>query len=161
MKRALFTALAAGSLMLTATPHAFAAASTQIYHDQMTSFADLNPCTWALGTSTTIATDILHLTHRPDGTVSVAGARTGTISFASSDPSRATYTGHFSQSYGGGGVIDPTTGDLSVGEETATYTVHASATNGSRITYHEVSHQTITPSGMLTVSFDRSVATCS
>lgn len=162
MKRTFFAALAAGPLLLAGTLIASAAASpsSQVYHNETATFADVNPCTSVPGTSTTTATDVFHLTARPDGTVSVAGTRTGTITFTPSDPSQPIYTGHFSQSYAASGDISPTTGAVVVGEETSAYTVRASALDGSVIAYQEVSHETVNPDGTLTVSFDRPSAHC-
>jgi hypothetical protein len=92
--------------------------------------------------------------------VSVTGTNTGTITFVPADPTQPAYTGHFAQTFGGSGTLDASTGELVVGEETSTYTVHASGSDGTSITYHEVSHVTVNPNGTVTVTFDRPTASC-
>jgi hypothetical protein len=120
----------------------------------------MNPCTRVPGVSTITDTSVFHATPRPNGSVSEGGTNTGMITFAPTDPTQPTYTGHFSQSYGGSGRLDPSTGELIVGEETSTYAVRATASDGSVIAFHEVSHETVNPNGSVTVSFDRPAASC-
>lgn len=155
--------LIASALLLTSAPHALAAAytNTTIDHHATQSFTDFNPCTGVSGTITLTSNSIFHITVRPNNTVAVTGTDTGTATFVPNDLSQPTYTGRFTDWFGGTGTLDPNTGLLYVGSETDTSHFHLTGSDGSTIMLREVSHETITPNGTVTVMFDRPVATCS
>jgi hypothetical protein len=64
--------------------------------------------------------------------------------------------------------FNPCTGDELIGTEssnvvnhvTFTGSIRATGSDGSVVTFHEVMHETLTPGGTVTVSFDRPTMTC-
>jgi hypothetical protein len=87
-----------------------------------------------------------HVTVLDNGTYHLTGSSAGTVTAVAGD---VTYTGHFTQRFG-------ENGNLMNSEETVAFTLHLRGTDGSRITFTEVFHFMVTPTGAET-SFDKPV----
>lgn len=85
------------------------------------------------------------------GTFWVTGTQTGTFNAIPYDPASPTYSGHFTTWFGDNN-------NLRNGSETSTFTIHATGSNGSSFTFHDVAHVSVSASG-ITTSFDK--PTCS
>ena len=125
---------------------------TNNFHGTQTS-SDLNPCT---GTTVDVASTtnfVNHITY-----------------FPASDESWFTFTEEDKVT-----AVDETTGVVYTGHDTIwgnsnvnrqnqnssfTNTLHLSGSDGSSIVLHEVAHFTMTPSGDVSVSFDKARLTC-
>lgn len=149
-------------VQLTAGSHALAAAASQTSHQSFVqTSSDVNQCS-GVPVSVTIAGDtLLHMTARPDNTVSMTIATTGTVTLMPIVEDQPTYTGHFTDLFSGHGTVDPATGEIDARTATSVHNVVLHGTDGSLILVHGVMHETINPDGTVTVSFDRGVSTCS
>src|SRR5947209_6552071 len=105
------------------------------------------PCMGGLGTLTITQNDVFHVTMLANGTDWLTGTATGTLVFVPDDSSLPTYTGHFTSWFN-------ENDNLKNGNETFTFSVHATGSDGSSVTYHEVAHFSVSATGV-TVSFDR------
>jgi len=145
MRRSLTLLFAAAALLLSA-PAAFAGAEsfTVIQKGVTESFTE-TACVSAADVTITY-NSAFHVTVLDNGTYHLTGSSAGTITAVAGD---VTYTGHFTQQVG-------ENGNLMNYEETVTFTLHLTGTDGSRITFTEVFHFMITPTG-LEISFDKPV----
>jgi hypothetical protein len=139
-----------------AAPAAFAGGNgaitiTQNFHDDTMSNPDVNPCSGATGTTTMTFNGVIHGTFNANGSW-VTGTMTGAFQFVPDDPSQPTYTGHFTSWFGD-------ENNRQNGVEHFTFTVHVTGTDGSRLTFHETFHDSVSASGM-TVTFDKAQLTC-
>jgi hypothetical protein len=145
MRRPLTILFAAAALLLSA-PAAFAGAEsfTVIEKGVTESFTE----TACVGPAdVTITYNVAyHVTVVNDGTYHLTRSSAGTVTAVAGD---VTYTGHFTQRVG-------ENGNLMNSEETVAFTLHLRGTDGSRITFTEVFHFMITPTGVET-SFDKPV----
>ena len=139
----LVTCLAALAL---SAPAAFAGADsfTVIQKDVSASFTE----TACVGDADVTITNnlVFHVTELANGTYHLTGTSAGTITAVADD---VTYTGHFTQRFGENG------NSMSF-EETVAFTLHLAGTDRSRITFTEVFHFTVTPTGVET-GFDKPV----
>jgi hypothetical protein len=93
---------ATGLLFGTAAPTSAAAISkTQTVHQFTETFATPNPCTGDLGTVTTTSNGVFHMSVDATGGTHVTGTMTGTFEFVPDDASLATFTGRFTNWFGG------------------------------------------------------------
>ena len=133
-----------------------AGAHTQTFTDNYhgTQFMmDPNPCTGDELVGTADTNSVFHVTY-----------------FTASDESWATFTEEDKFN-----AVDPTTGVVYTGHDamwgnaninrqnsndTFTGTIHATGSDGSTITYHEVGHITMLPDGNVAVSFDKPSLSC-
>jgi hypothetical protein len=137
MRRSLTLLFAAAALLLSAPAASAGAESfTDIQRDLTESFTE----TACVGDAdVTITYDFVsHLTGLDNGTYHLTGTTTGTITAVADD---VTYTGHFTQRFG-------ENGNSMNFEETVAFTLHLAGTDGSRITFTEVFHFTVTPTGV-------------
>jgi hypothetical protein len=138
--------LSAGAALLLSAPAASAGAEsfTLIEKDVTQSFTDVVPCVGDTADVTITFDSGFHVTVLDNGTYHLTGSSAGTQTAVASD---VTYTGHFTQRFGGNG-------NLMNSEETVAFTVQLTGTDRSRITFTEVFHFMITPTGVET-SFDK------
>ena len=93
---------ATGLLLVTAAPISAAASSTtQTFHGLTQSFETPNPCTGDLGTVTTTSNGVIHMSADATGGTHVTGTMTGTFEFVPNDTSLPSYTGRFTNWFGG------------------------------------------------------------
>jgi hypothetical protein len=125
---------------------------TDNYHGTQ-SVALVNPCTGDALVGSEHTNSVLHVTYFVQSDESWA-TFTETDSFTAVDQtSGATYSGH-----------DTFWGNANVNRQnsnsTFTSTVHATGSDGSTISYHEVGHITMLPDGNVAVSFDKPSLSC-
>jgi hypothetical protein len=102
LRRFLPLIAATGLLLLTAGPTSAAASTdTQTFHQVTESFVTANPCTGDLGTVTTIYNGVIHMSADATGGTHVTGTLTGTFVFAPFDASLPSFTGRFTNWFGG------------------------------------------------------------
>jgi hypothetical protein len=93
---------AAGLLLLTAAPTSAAASpTTQTVHRVTDRFLTVNPCTGAQGFATVTYNGVLHMSVDATGGTHVTGTLTGRFEFAPTDASQPSYTGRFTNWFGG------------------------------------------------------------
>jgi hypothetical protein len=147
MRRSLTILLAASALLLSA-PAAFAGAQsfTVIEKGVTESFSDVVPCVGESADVTITYNFALAVTELDNGTSHVSGALTGTFTAVTDD---VTYTGHFAQRFGE---------NLNAmnSEGSTLFVLQGTGTDGSRITFADVFHYTITATGVET-AFDKPV----
>jgi hypothetical protein len=140
------TPLLFAAALLLSVPAAFAGAEsyTVIKRDVTESFTE----TACVGDAdVTITYDfVFHVTELDNGAYHLTGTSAGAITAVADD---VTYTGHFTQRFG-------ENGNSMNFEETVAFTLHLAGTDGSRITFTEVFHFTVTPTGAETI-FDKPV----
>ena len=144
--------LIGATAVLVASPTASAAGAgavsfTQTIHNATETDTDVNPCTGAPGTLTLTYNAIFHVTTLANGTYWATFTQTGSFSFVPFDSSEPSFTGHFT-------VWDGDNWNNRNTTETATFTVHGTGSDGSRLAFHETEHVSSSATG-LTVSFDR------
>ena len=150
-------ALAVASLVLFApgTATLAAGADTITVRERQ---VDVNPgetntCTGAIGTITDEEQDVFHITTLADGTFHLTGHSTVAVTFAPDDPEQVAYAGHetfaLSESSSSRNFVTTTTSHVRV-----------KGTDGTFVTFGEVAHLTVNPTGV-TVSFERSTFICS
>lgn len=128
----------------------------QSYHGQQ-DWQDVNPCTDAPLAFSGSTNMVNHLTYfpGPDGTPDeLWGTFTEEDNFTAVDEaSGVVYRGH-----------QTAWGNYNLNEKNAnqtfTFSAHATGSDGSTITGHEVMHVTLRPDGTVAVSFDRMTLTC-
>jgi hypothetical protein len=93
---------ATGLLFGTAAPTSAAASSTtQTVHQFTETFATPNPCTGDLGTVTTTSNGVFHMSVDATGGTHITGTMTGTFEFVPDDATLPTFTGRFTNWFGG------------------------------------------------------------
>ena len=107
---------------------------------------NVNPCNGDVGTLTLIYNDVFHSTTNKNGSW-FTGTLTGSLSFVPDDPSRPSYTDHFTEWFGD-------ENNLQNGVEHSTLNVEATGTDGSHLKFHDNSQATMNANGVITVSFD-------
>ena len=121
---------------------------TQIDKNVVEGMSDnANPCNGDLGTLTLTYSDIFHGTMLANGTSWFTGTVTGTLVFVPNDPTRPSYTGHFTEWFGD-------ENNLKNDVEPSTFNVNATGSDGSHLVYHENDQAATNANGVITVSFD-------
>jgi hypothetical protein len=93
---------AAGLLLLTAAPTSAAASTTtQTVKGVTETFAEVNPCTGAPGLVTVTYNGVFHMSVDATGGTHVTGTLTGRFEFEPTDASQPSYTGRFTNWFGG------------------------------------------------------------
>jgi hypothetical protein len=150
MKRLLLMVFVLLSAALLAPAAAAAAAETQTIHFSGTdSRAELNLCSGTPGTLTIVFSGVIHTTDLGDGTLSMTGTTTGTVTFVPDDPGQPSYTGHLTERSGQG--VDTITIANNI-------VLHGS--DGSLGKLHILFHLTVNANGTVTASIDTSRLTC-
>ena len=149
-KRSL-AALAAIPLMALGTPMAMAGGNgattfTQTDHAVAESFSSPNPCTLDPGTVSDVHNDVFHGTTNKTGTW-FTGTIEGKFTFTPDDPSKVTYTGHFTTWFGD-------ENNLRNGVEHSTFNVNALGTDGTHLQFYDNAQATVNANGVVTVVFD-------
>jgi hypothetical protein len=153
---AVFSIVAAGGLATAASAAAATDGSgntvttTQNFHGVVT-FPSVNPCTGNPSVVTATSNVVTHETFFP-ATGEDHVTFTNEFSFTVVEAT-ATATGHFT-----------THSNFNMNQQNSnssfTSSEHATSSDGSTVTAHEVAHFTLNPDGTLTVSFDRPSLTC-
>jgi hypothetical protein len=160
LRRAAGAALAVGAAALVLAPAGPASAAggshtqtdTQTFHF-VQSFDNVNPCTGDELIGTETSNVVNHITYFTNGD-EAWGTFTETDRVSATDAiTGVTYSGH-----------DTFWGNFNLNNQNSNFTftgsVHATGSDGSTITLHEVGHMTLTPGGTVTVNFDRPTLTC-
>ncbi len=102
-RRGVLVACVAGLLVAMVAPAASAQANTftQTVHGFTETFTDVNPCTGDPGEVTVTYNGVFHITEDPNGGFHVTGTLTGTFQFVPDDPTLPSYTGRFTDWFGG------------------------------------------------------------
>jgi hypothetical protein len=91
-----------GLLLLTAAPaSAAASATTETIHGVTESFPTDNPCTGDPGIVTVTYNSVFHTSIDATGGTHLTGTLTGTFEFAPTDTTQPSYTGRFTNWFGG------------------------------------------------------------
>lgn len=145
MRRSLIFLVAAAALLLRA-PAAFAGAESFTVTEKgvTESFTDVLPCVSDSADITITYNSVFHITELDNGTFHVSGTLTGTFTAVADG---VTYTGRFTQWFGEN--VNPKNSS-----GTVTFSVRGTSADGSRITFSDVFHYTITATGVET-SFDK------
>jgi hypothetical protein len=153
---AVFSLVAAGGLAAAASAAAATGGSgntvtmTQNFHGVQTS-PSINPCNGNPGVETATSNIVSHETFFP-------ATGEAHITFTEEDnftvvEATATFTGHMT-----------TWANFNMNQQNSnssfTSSGHATGSNGSTLTYHEVAHFTLNADGTLTVSFEKVSLTC-
>jgi hypothetical protein len=125
---------------------------TQTFHGIQV-FSNVNPCTGDLLDGTESSNMIAHETFFPAGD-ELWATFTEEDNFSAADASTGvTYTGH-----------DTDWDNFNVNQQnenaTFTFSAHATGSDGSTISAHEVAHITLLPGGTISVLFDKPSLTC-
>ena len=105
-----------------------------------------NACTGDLGTVSTISNQIFHGTINKTGSW-FTGTDEGQFTFTPDDPSKPSYTGHFTTWFGD-------ESNLQNGVEHSTFNVNATGSDGSHLQFHDNAQAAVNANGTVTVSFD-------
>jgi hypothetical protein len=147
MRRSLTLLFAATAFLLSAHAALAAAESfTVIEKDVTESFTDVVPCVGEPADVTITYNFALAVTELDNGTSHLSGALAGTFTAVTDD---VTYTGHFAQRFG-------ENVNAMNSEGTVIFVLQGTGTDGSRITFADVFHYTITATGVET-SFDKPI----
>jgi hypothetical protein len=114
---------------------------------------ETNPCTGATGTIVDDEQDVFHITALANGTFSLTGHSTVDITFTPDDPGQIAYQGHETFAFN-------ETATSRVFVITSSSHVRVKGIDGTFVTVREVSHLTVSPSG-ITAVFDRPTFACS
>ena len=123
------------------------------YHNATDTIVDVIPCVagGAPANITLTYNGVFHVSELTTGvgagTFWATGTQTGTVYAAPLDPSLPTYTGHFTTWFGDNN-------NLHNGSETSTFSVHATGSDGSSFTFHDVAHMSVSATGVA-ISFDK------
>lgn len=141
MRRSVILLFAATALLFSA-PAAFAGAQsfTLVQKDVTESFTDVVACVGESADVTITYNFVLHVTELDNGTFHLTGTSAGRFTWVTDD---VTYTGHFTQRFG------ENVNSLNRAE-TVVFRVHGTGTDGSRITFTDVLHFTVTATGVET-----------
>lgn len=151
----------AALVSLHSASHALAAAASQTSHQSFVqTSADVNQCSGIPVIVTIVGDTLLHMTARPDHTVSMTVATSGTITLVPVVEGQPTYAGHLTDLFSGYGTVDPATGEIFARTATSVHNVALHGSDGSLIQVHGIMHETIKPDGTVAVSFDRGTYTC-
>ena len=107
-----------------------------------------NPCTGDLGTLTLTYNDIFHGTILANGTSWFTGTLTGSLLSVPNDPTKPSYTGHFTQWFGD-------ENNLKNDVEPSTFNVEATGSDGSHLKFHMNDQLATNANGVPTVNFTR------
>jgi hypothetical protein len=143
MRRPLKILFAAAALLLSAPAASAGAESFTVIQKGVTESFTETACVGSADVTITY-NSAYHATVLDDDTYHLTGSSVGTVTAVAGD---VTYTGHFTQRFG-------ENGNLMNSEETVAFTLHLTGTDGSRITFTEVFHLMITPTGVET-NFDK------
>jgi hypothetical protein len=141
---------------LAITPIAFAAgaeAITVVERQIDVNPGETNPCTGVTGTIVDDEQDVFHITALGNDTFSLAGHSTVDITFTPDDPGQIAYQGH--ETF----ALQQTTTNRTFVTTTTSH-VRLKGTDGTFITVSEVSHLTVSTSG-ITAVFDKPTFACS
>jgi hypothetical protein len=141
MRRSVALLFAAAALLLSA-PAAFAGGEsfTVVQKGVIESFTDVEPCGAGPADVTITYNSAFHVTVLDNGTFHFTGTSAGTVTAVADD---VTYTGHFATRVGENvNVMNRA--------ETVIFTVHLTAADGTRITFTDVLHFTVTATGVET-----------
>lgn len=154
VKRVACTALLAAPLLtigaLSATADGNGATTfTDTEHDVAVVVDFVNPCTGDAGVVTAVENQVFHGTLNKNGSHGSwsQGNIEGKATFTPTDPSKVTYTGHFSATFGD----QISQGD---GIEHSTFTINATGSDGSHLVFHDNAKAALNADGTVTVSFD-------
>jgi hypothetical protein len=126
----------AALLMVPASPAlAQAKTFTTTASGTETSPAAVNPCTGDPGAFTITYTGVFHITQNAAGGTRTTGTLTGTFVYDTTDPTRADFTGRFTQTFG-----DNTNRNNQLA--ISTFTVRGTGTDGSTVRFHTMAHIT-------------------
>ncbi len=142
--------LAVLALLLVTTTSVFAKAVTftQTFHHATQTFPNSNPCTGAPGTVTLTFNGVFHVTmDNTTGTGHMTETMTGDFVFVPDDPTQPTFTGHFTSWDGENQNIQNFTA-------TATFNLHGTGSDGSRLQGHFLAHISVSATG-ITILFDK------
>jgi hypothetical protein len=145
MRRPLTILFAAAALLLSAPAASAGAESFTVTQKGVTESFTETACVGPADVTITY-NSTYHVTVLDNGTYHLTGSSAGIITAVAGD---VTYAGHFTQEVG-------ENGNLMNYEETVAFTLHLRGTDGSRITFTEVFHFRLTPTGVET-SFDKPV----
>jgi hypothetical protein len=160
LRRAAGAALAVGAAALVLAPAGPASAAggshtqadTHTFHG-VQPFNQINPCTGDQLVGTQTSDVVNHVTSFTDSD-EAWGTFTETDRISATDViTGETYSAH-DTFWGNFNLNNQNSND------TFTASVHATGSDGSTLTFHEVMHETLTPGGTVTVSFDRPTLTC-
>jgi hypothetical protein len=150
--------LSAAALIIGSSAAAFAAGGThtqsltQTFHGSQP-FSNVNPCTGGVLDGTESSNLIAHETFFPSGD-ELWATFTEEDNFSATDNSTGvTYTGHATD-------WDNFNMNEQNANATFTFSAHATGSDGSTISIHEVAHITMLPGGTISVSFDKPSLTC-
>ena len=150
-------ALAVATLLLLAVaPAAFAGGAdtvTVVARQVDVNPGETNPCTGATGTIVDDEQDVFHITALADGALNLTGHSTVDITFTPDDPGQVAYQGHETFAF-----TETTTSRIFV--TTSTSHVRVKGTDGTFVSVREVTHLTVSPSG-ITAVLDRPTFACS
>jgi hypothetical protein len=135
--------LAAGAVSASAGGNG-ATTFTDNQHGVVDVFQDMNPCTGDPGTVSAVENQVFHGTINKTGST-FTGTVEGQFTFTPDDPSKVTYTGHFTTRFGD---------NLRTNVEVSTFNVNATGSDGSHLQFHDNSRATLNPDGTVTVTFD-------
>ena len=127
--------------------------STTITTNFSNSFTADNPCTGGPGTVNLAGRDVLHVTDFGNGVFHMVDTQTGLLTFTPDDPSALTLTGHFTN----------TTYNNQRGQQSTfggPFNVVAVGADGSRVVFHLIVQETLTPDGTVAVSFSVAHVEC-
>jgi hypothetical protein len=113
-------------------------------HGVVDVFQDVNPCTGDPGTVSAVENQVFHGTINKTGST-FSGTVEGQFTFTPDDPSKVTYTGHFTTRFGD---------NLRTNVETSTFNVNGTGSDGSHLQFHDNARATLNPDGTVTVTFD-------
>jgi hypothetical protein len=123
---------------------------TQTFHNATQSFVDVTPCRGYPATVNLTYNGVFHTTVNKAGDFWVTGTMTGDVFAVPLDPSLPTFSGHFTTWFGGAennqnAVLH------------STFSVHATGSDGSTISFHDTAHESTNANGVVVVSFDKPV----
>jgi hypothetical protein len=125
---------------------------TQTFHGSQP-FSNVNPCNGNVLNGTESSNMIAHETFFPAGDELWATFTEEDNFTAADDSTGVTYTGH-----------DTGWDNFNMNQQNAnatfTFSAHATGSDGSTISIHEVAHITMVPGGTISVSFDKPSLTC-
>ena len=148
-------------LLLVSASQVFAAASSQTIHQPFVqTSADVNQCSGAPVTQTISGDTVLHITSRPNDTVSMTSATTGTLTLVPDEDGQPTYSGRFTDLFSGYGYVNTETDEIDARTVTSVHNVILHGTDGSLILVHGVAHETINPDQTVSITFDHPTYIC-
>jgi len=160
MRKLTAFASALAALVILALPVSAAGAGavtmTQTFHNATLTIASANPCTSAPGSVDLVYNGVAHVTFLTSGKGAGTGwgtfTATGDFAFTPIDPSQPSYSGHFTN-------WDGFSFNLNSFTSTGIFVIHGTGSDGSTITFHDVTHITVlnplSSSPTIVVSFDK------